>query len=316
LNGPQLTLDAQQSSLQTTVASSTCPPAALKFESQPANAFVGQTISSSPLNPLGSPVTVEVVDGLGNVVDSSASVSVSQQSGPPGATLGGMTTQTAAHGVATFGNLTLDKAGTYTLAANATGLTPAISGSFVESTQTQTVPCPGGACTTTLSSPPGTTPSSVTVTTTGSPGAGGTLNLSVDVGTKPVCATSSGAPYVGHDQNFYGTVYTPNAGTAQVAKTMKYTLFDTGGVQGIHLCFAAPYEFEVLGDTNAPPGTLPDGTPGFVGLLENCDPANDAVADPCQTTTTVPDSNVPTGVDTVITISIPAAELGDPAYYP
>jgi hypothetical protein len=260
-------------------------------------------------------VTVDVVDALGNVVtNSTATVTISQSSGPSGATLGGTTTQTAVNGVATFNNLTLNTAGTYTLVAKSSGLTNAISSSFVEVTpQTETVNCPSGACTGALSSPAGTTPSSITVTTTHQPGANGNLTLSVDVGTPPVCKTLAGTPYVGFDQNFYGFVYTPNAGTPQVAKTATYTLFNTGGVEGIHLCFAAPYQFEQLDDSNAVPGTLPDGSPGFVGLLEACDPAEDgATPDPCQTAATVPDSGVSTGVDTVITISIPAGLGGDP----
>src|SRR2546426_183707 len=50
---------------------------------------------------------------------------------PSGGTLAGTTTVTAASGVATFGTLSVDKVGTgYTLAAAATGLTGATSGSF------------------------------------------------------------------------------------------------------------------------------------------------------------------------------------------
>jgi hypothetical protein len=313
LQGRTLIQDGN-SSLTTAVgpSSGTCPAVALRFATQPNNARVGQTISGTAFNPLGSPVTVDVLDGLGNVVtNSSAAVTISQNSGPS-ATLGGSTTQTAMNGVATFNNLTLDTAGTYTLAANSSGLKNAISNSFVEVTpQTQTTSCPkskGGACTATLSSPTGTTPSSITVMTTGQKGASGNLTLSVDVGTAPVCTTLAGTPYVAHDQNFYGFVYTPDAGTPELAKTATYTLFNTGGQEGIHLCFAAPYPFEQLDDSPAQSvATLPDGTgPGFAGLLENCDPAEDGTnPDPCQTTTT-------SGSNTVITISIPPGLNGDP----
>jgi hypothetical protein len=182
-----------------------------------------------------------------------------------------------------------------------------------------TTPCSsnGPACTAALSSPPDSpTPSSIQVTTTPA-AAAGTLTLSVNQGTKPVCGTLAGTPYVGPEQNFYGVIYTPDAGTPFVAKTITYTLFNTGNVSGIHLCFAAPYPFELLDDSTpaSPNGTLPDGSPGFVGLLENCEPveeAGESAPEPCQTSATVADNGVSTGFDTVFTITIPAGEPGDP----
>lgn len=147
---------------------------------------------------------------------------------------------------------------------------------------------------------PGTTLSSITVMTTGQAGAKGNLSLSVDVGAKPVCATPRRDLYVAHDQNFYGAVYTPDADTPQDANTITYTLFNTGNVQGIHLCFAAQHPFEQLDEGNAVAGTLPDGGSGFVGLLESCDPAEDGTTpDPCQTTATMPESGVSTELDTL-----------------
>jgi hypothetical protein len=172
--------------------------------------------------------------------------------------------------------------------------------------------CPGGACTATLSSPPGSTTSSITVTTT-PPSvllAGGTLTLSVDQGTKPVCSSLAGGTYAGKDQNFYGVLYTPDPGTPEVAKTITYTIFNTGTVPGIQLCFAAPYPFELADNSffapPPPPATLPDGTAGYVGLLVNC--AKATQPGPCQTST-VQNNN------TVLTINIPAGESGDPWFY-
>jgi hypothetical protein len=141
----------------------------------------------------------------------------------------------------------------------------------------------------------------------------GTLTESVDAGTKPMCANPfTGAPYVGVDQNFYAALYTPNPGTdnppgsGQPAKTITYTIFNTNSDQTIDLCFDAPYEFEQLGDTFAPP----DGNGGFVGLLQTCDGDGDT----CQTKAQVPDDGQPSGNDTVFTITVQAGQPGDPAW--
>src|SRR5207245_10147893 len=58
--------------------------------------------------------------------------SVARGAHPGGATLAGTTTVAAVAGVATFGNLSVDKAGTgYTLTTSATGLTGQPSASFI-----------------------------------------------------------------------------------------------------------------------------------------------------------------------------------------
>src|SRR5207245_10469852 len=60
--------------------------------------------------------------------------SVARGAHPGGATLAGTTTVAAVAGVATFGNLSVDKAGTgYTLTTSATGLTGQPSASFIVS---------------------------------------------------------------------------------------------------------------------------------------------------------------------------------------
>jgi hypothetical protein len=80
-----------------------------------------------PVNtPSGTAITPAVVigaqDALGNPASLTGDVTISINTGPAGAALTGTTTVTAAAGVATFGNLMLDKTGTYTLRAQATGL--------------------------------------------------------------------------------------------------------------------------------------------------------------------------------------------------
>jgi hypothetical protein len=307
LSSQALDLDKADSSLTTTV---TCATAVgLEFVNQPTSAYMNQTISSVPFNPTGAPVTVELVDASGNLVDTSGQqVTLSLAGGPAGATLGGTTTETTVDGIATFDNLTLNTPGSgYTLVANSSGLTSATSDSL--GVNSQTIPCPGGACTATLSSPPGSpTPSSTTVTTTGASGDDGNLALSVDTGTRPTCEG-----YEAHDDNFYTVVYSPTGETGEVAKTMTYTIFDTTYVKNpqktFQLCFEAPYEFEVQGGTNAP---LVNGS--YVGLLETCETCNNDDG-PCQTVTQVPDESQETGYDTVYTVTIPPGEPGDPSYY-
>ena len=71
-------------------------------------------------------------DAFGNLVtNASTSVTISIGNNPGGATLGGTTTVSTSGGVATFGNLTLDRIGSdYTLVADASGLPPTTSNAF------------------------------------------------------------------------------------------------------------------------------------------------------------------------------------------
>ena len=77
-------------------------------------------------------LTVTAEDSSGNV-DSSfdGTVTLAMANNPGGATLGGTLTETATNGVATFSDLTLDKAGTgYTLQASADGELPVTTSSI------------------------------------------------------------------------------------------------------------------------------------------------------------------------------------------
>ena len=91
-------------------------PITLAFTVQPASAVAGAAIS---------PVVVTVQDAHGNTL-SSASTSITMEIGsnPASGILGGQTTVAAVQGVATFSNLSIDKAGSgYTLTAHANGAT-------------------------------------------------------------------------------------------------------------------------------------------------------------------------------------------------
>jgi hypothetical protein len=97
-------------------------PNKLAFGQQPTTTSVSQTITPG--------VTVQILDANGNRTSSSASVALAISPNPTSAVLGGTLAQTAVNGVASFGNLSVNKGGTYTLAASSSGLTGASSASF------------------------------------------------------------------------------------------------------------------------------------------------------------------------------------------
>jgi sugar lactone lactonase YvrE len=85
------------------------------------------SLALPPLRPPISPtVAVAIEDPFGNVVNSSAGVTVALGNNPTGAALLGATMVAAVNGVATFNGLALNRAGTYTLKATSTGL-PAVT---------------------------------------------------------------------------------------------------------------------------------------------------------------------------------------------
>jgi alpha-tubulin suppressor-like RCC1 family protein len=104
----------------------------LAFTAQPSDVMVGATITPA--------AQVSVQDAQGNTVTSSTAsitVAITSGTGTTGAVLGGTATVTAISGVATFANLTLDRAGSgYTLTATASGLTGATSSAFAVSVGT------------------------------------------------------------------------------------------------------------------------------------------------------------------------------------
>lgn len=90
----------------------------LGFVQQPTDTTAGQTISPS--------VTVAIRDQYGNQTSSTANVTVA----PSSQTLSGTLTRAAVGGLATFDNLSMTKAGSYTLNASSSGLTGIGSNSF------------------------------------------------------------------------------------------------------------------------------------------------------------------------------------------
>jgi hypothetical protein len=108
---------------QTSCSGQSAPATQLAFTIQPTTAGVGR-----PILPM---VRVSARDALGSPASFTGTVTVSLAVNPGGAVLSGATTATAVNGVATFPNLSLDRAGFgYVLRATAEGLTAAMSDPF------------------------------------------------------------------------------------------------------------------------------------------------------------------------------------------
>jgi len=257
LFGPLLRLDIADSSLTTDVTCAS-PATALKFDTQPRNTEVGQSISPG--------VTVDIVDAGGNVVDSSAPVTLALGDDPGLGNLGGTLMVNASHGVATFSDLSIDEPGVgYTLTASSGTLTGDTSGSFNES-QTTTTTCTTNPCTTDI----GTAQSDLEIS---ADPAAGTLTESVDLGTPLSCADRLHGGYTGFDTNWYDFNE-----TGTVDKTASYEIFglNSDQIEEVQICFGAVYPFQTSEGGTAQSGTLPDGTPGFIGLLPSCDSTDGA----------------------------------------
>jgi len=120
---------ATSSSFTITAAGGGTPtPTQLAFSQQPSNASTGAAITPA--------VTVVVEDSSGNpVTGASNAVTIALTTGSG---LAGTLAATPQNGIATFSNLSLSTAGTYTLSATSPGLTPATSSSFTISVPTST----------------------------------------------------------------------------------------------------------------------------------------------------------------------------------
>ncbi len=104
-------------------------PTALEFFGQPNTANVGQIMTA---------VEVAVRDSLGSIdSDFTGAITVSLASNPTGATLSGTTVVRPVTGIASFSNLAIGKAGTYTLRASASGAASVTSSAFTITTATE-----------------------------------------------------------------------------------------------------------------------------------------------------------------------------------
>ena len=295
--GGKLALRSSNSRATTAI---TCPYS-LRFVTQPGNAVVGEAISASPDDPKGPPVAVQVIDGSGHVVPVATPVTIALGKNPGGATLAGTTQHQTTAGQATFSDLSLNKTGNgYTLTASSPGLTGAASDPFNEN-NTAAICQQGASCTANLQT--AASAFQVVANPTGSGTPSGTLSVSVDVGTALNC-TDEG--YQSRDPNWYEFFES----TGQRVKTITYTIKNTTP-SGIQSCFGAPYQFTTNSGETAAAEPLPDGANGFVGLLPSC--GGGTGSGPCiSSITTSSDPASSTGIDTILTLQIPASLQGDP----
>jgi hypothetical protein len=96
----------------------------LAFTAQPSDAVAGEAIAPT--------VEVQIRDAAGNLITGATdAITISIGSNPSGGTLSGTLTASAVDGIAAFGDLSIEKAGTgYTLIGNATGLGSATTSAF------------------------------------------------------------------------------------------------------------------------------------------------------------------------------------------
>ena len=92
-------------------------------------AFVQQPTDTTAGSPAGASITVDVEDQFGNLITGdNSNVTLYINTGP--GSIGGTDTVAASAGVATFNNIVIDTAGSYTLSASDGSLAGATSGSF------------------------------------------------------------------------------------------------------------------------------------------------------------------------------------------
>lgn len=289
-NGPpgnDLVLDASRSSTTTT----TTGGCRLVFSTQPRDVQAGSTITGVAGDPAGPPVAVSVLDGAGNLTDAAISITVGLGTAPAGAALDGTKTVTSSDGVATFGDLSVDEVGTYTLVATSPHATSATSDAF--KAHLALVPCINNEFCTATAAIDGTVPGANRRYTNalkvdappnpdgGVPNDGGLLALSFNGSAVPNCPTY--APVSPDTEVVLG----PNRVKTVTSKIAK-VLLDARrrSATSLRTCLVAPYQFD-LGTASANGGKAQpigdvdgDGNLDYVGLLPRC---HDVKLDPpCQ----------------------------------
>ncbi len=139
---------------------------AFTTDGEPAGTAVNAVITSA-FGSQGGPVKVEVLDGSGQLATgSTAAVTVAIGANPGSGSLSGTVTVNASGGVASFSNLSIDRAGIgYTLTATSPGITLATSANFTiwgSLQRCSTTPCSASSSTTTTTATVTTSSASTT----------------------------------------------------------------------------------------------------------------------------------------------------------
>jgi uncharacterized repeat protein (TIGR01451 family) len=170
----------------------------------------------------------------------------------------------------------------------------------------QAKPCaPGAACSTSQTTNVSSYSASSNATT-------GTLQGGLDVGSHLICPG-----YKSKDPNWYDSIV--NDTSPGVVYQVKYKL-DNIRPKFVRACVGLTYSFTTASGKPARAHKLPNGTPGFVGVLPAC--VGSAPTGPCVVSSTPSsDPKSKAGVDTNLVVQIPAtpptgAPAGDPWFGP
>jgi hypothetical protein len=302
-SGNDVTLDAAGSALTTQLTSTNCASSIMLAPGgQPADAIVGQPISSTAYQPEpgGGPVQVDVVNSNGQTVTSyngPVSVALIQtgngSTNPTPSTLGGTTTVNAVSGVASFGDLTVSAPGNgYALGFTGPSGSSATSNSF-DVHQNGTVCQAGATCTTDQQSSDYSagTAGAIDAAITSPGGTNGTylgvnqgfaiLSESIDFGTWSSSTRSSECPNETPGAHFVYGSFTDGSG-AVVARAFNVSLTTIANlganlsalIPAQEICFASAKPFQTVSPNRtlvaAQAVTLPDGSPGYAGTLPTC----------------------------------------------
>jgi hypothetical protein len=255
----------------------------LVFTGQPADVEVGQTITSSPVDPGGPPIVVSIRNSAGGPAFLERNITMSLGTAPPGAVLNGTTTVLSnSDGNAVFDDLSVTTAGTYTLTASTAGITSATSVPFTaldgDVTCANNLACSASAAVSGFA--PGTgAPYTNTVVveaapnpSPGVPDDGGSLTVAYNIGPNFTCGATG---LVSPDRE---VINGPNR-EKTVRSTIHKALLDAAGrsASSLRTCLVAPYRFNLglplIGGRATPLGDIDgDSNPDFSGLLPTCIP--------------------------------------------
>ena len=290
------------------LTSSTTGSCTLAFTVNPADAEVFSTITGTAADPAGAAVAVLLLDANAQPV-TARTVTVALGAAPSGAVLAGTTTATTSGGTATFGTLSVNEPGRYTLIASVPGisttstpfmvdqgLTLCLDGMFCNALALTTGTIPG-------SDPPAPYTNIVTVEAQENPdldGDDGLLRISYNVGPDITCADY---PNASPDREVFSgpnralTVHSSISGALLSAQDRS--------AGSLRTCILTPYPFSQgaalppaadVGDVTG------DGETDYLGVLPDC--GSGIPIAPCQVGV-----NVDEGGNAVVEYILPATDL-------